>query len=46
MVGTVKVQTETKTKANIKKNEVITKVDTVSEKPVASEKIALDKVSK
>lgn len=46
MVGTVKVQTETKTKANIKKNEVITKVDTVSEKPVASEQIALDKVSK
>ena len=32
--------------SNIKKNEVITKVDTVSEKPVASEKIVLDKVSK
>lgn len=45
MVGTVKVQTETKTKANIKKNEVNTKADTVAEKPVVDTKIVSDKVS-
>lgn len=45
IVGTVKVQTETKTKANVKKNNDVT---AVNKKPVAAQdaiKISDDKVS-